>query len=131
VVRDVWCDHVLFDRHVQDRVVGIVDVHAMGMDTPAMDVARLLGSWLPAGTPADEAWWNAAIDAYETVRPLGDHERRLVPMLAATGVIFGLDNWFHWTLDEGRTFPSREGVLSRIAWLVARLPTALRVLSRS
>lgn len=131
VLRDVWSDHVLFDRHAQDRVVGIVDVHAMGMDTPATDVARLLGSWLPVDAPADGAWWNAAIDAYETVRPLGDRERRLVPMLAATGIIFGLDNWLRWTLDEGRTFPSREGVLSRIAWLVARVPTALSVLSRS
>jgi Ser/Thr protein kinase RdoA (MazF antagonist) len=131
VLRDVWSDHVLFDRHEQDHVVGIVDLHAMGMDTPATDVARLLGSWLPAAPPVDEAWWNSALDAYETVRPLGDRERRSVPLLAATGILFGIDNWFHWTLEEGRTFTDPARVLCRIQWLVTHLATAFDVLRLS
>ncbi len=131
VLRDVWCDHVLFDRSTPDHVAGVVDFHAIGIDTPAVDVARLLGSWLRAGQSDNAAWWDSALDAYETVRSLGARERRLVPLLAATGIIFGLDNWFRWTLEEGRTFPDLGRVVSRMNRLVTCLPAALNALSRA
>jgi hypothetical protein len=48
-----------------------------------------------------------------------------VPWLHATGVIFGLDNWFRWTLEERRTFPDAGRVRERIDRLVAALGSAL------
>jgi Ser/Thr protein kinase RdoA (MazF antagonist) len=128
VLRDIWSDHVLFERAAPDRVAGIIDLHAMGIDTPATDLARLLGSWLPIDGGIDAAWWDTAVDAYETVRPLGQRERRLVPWLAATGIVFGLDNWFRWTLGEGRVFPDSGRAASRVHHLVALLPKALAVM---
>jgi Ser/Thr protein kinase RdoA (MazF antagonist) len=123
VLRDVWSDHVLFDEH-GGRVTGIVDYHAAAIDTPATDLARLLGSWSLAAErcerPLLEAWRDA-IDAYEEVRPLASAERRLIPWLHATGVILGLDNWFRWTLEEGRTFPDAPRMHKRITRLVAAL----------
>jgi Ser/Thr protein kinase RdoA (MazF antagonist) len=127
VLRDVWSDHVLF-ADGGDRVSGIIDYHAAGIDSPATDLARLLGSWSLAGEcrePSLVDAWRDALDAYERVRPLASAERRLVPWLHATGVIFGLDNWFRWTLEEQRTFPDAGRVRERIDRLVAALGAAL------
>ncbi len=126
VLRDVWSEHVFFDSDDRDRVAAIIDLHAAGIDTPATDVARLLGSWLPPRVST--SWWATAIEAYANVLPMGPCERRLVPLLAATGIIFGLDNWFRWTLVEGRSFPEHDRVVSRLHRLVSSLPGALNVL---
>jgi len=136
VLRDVWSDHVLFDA--TGRVAGIVDLHAAGVDTPATDLARLLGSWWTSGTldapPAAAADGvtpvSAAIDAYERVRPLDPAERWLIGWLDAAGVVCGLDNWFRWTLEEGRRFADPQAVFARVDLLLARLPRALGVLGR-
>jgi Ser/Thr protein kinase RdoA (MazF antagonist) len=127
VLRDVWSDHVLF-ADGGERVSGIIDYHAAGIDSPATDLARLLGSWSIAGErrePSLIGAWRDALDAYERVRPLAPAERRLVPWLHATGVIFGLDNWFRWTLEERRMFPDAGRVHERIDRLVAALGSAL------
>lgn len=127
VLRDVWSDHVLF-ADGGERVSGIVDYHAAGIDSPATDLARLLGSWSLAGDRRELSLldaWRDSLDAYERVRPLAPAERRLVPWLHATGVIFGLDNWFRWTLEERRTFPDAGRVHERIGRLVAALGAAL------
>ena len=129
VIRDVWSSHLLFDPDEPGRVAGIVDFHAAAIDTPATDLARLLGSWTrdPASPLADA--WRDALDAYEGIRPLVDAERRLVPWLDATGTVFALDNWFRWTLLEGRVFELPVRVVGRIDRLLQLLPTALASLS--
>lgn len=128
VLRDSWHAHVLFDGDRSPRIAGLVDPHAAGIDTPATDLSRLLGSWLPADAD-DPRWWGAAIAAYEEVRPLAAMERRLIPILAASGVVLGLDNWFRWILCEGRRFGGGEAVGRRLDRLVEALPTALAVLA--
>jgi len=130
VLRDPWYAHVLFEQEGSTTIVGLIDPHAAGVDTPATDLARLLGSWLPAG-PHAATWLAAAIAAYEEVRPLPEVERRLVPFLAASGILLGLDNWFRWVLEEGRQFGGGEAVARRLDRLVEALPTALRVLVES
>jgi Ser/Thr protein kinase RdoA (MazF antagonist) len=112
-------------------VAGIVDYHAAGVDTPATDLARLLGSWRGEAVGGLVAGWPAALAAYEAVRPLTVAERSLVPWLHATGVVFGLDNWFRWTIEEGRQFAGVHAVLDRIERLSARLPAALEWLGTS
>jgi Ser/Thr protein kinase RdoA (MazF antagonist) len=131
VIRDVWSDHVLYALDRPATVAGIVDYHAAGVDTPATDLARLLGSWRGEAVGGLVAGWPAALAAYEAVRPLTVAERSLVPWLHATGVVFGLDNWFRWTIEEGRQFAGVHAVLDRIERLSARLPAALEWLGTS
>lgn len=128
VLRDVWSDHVLFQD--DGRLAGFIDFHAAGRDTPATDLARLLGSWDAAPAMAAvplAARWRHALDAYEAERPLAPQERQLVPWLHATGVICGLDNWFRWLITEQREFADSSSVQARIARLVRQLPDALGV----
>jgi Ser/Thr protein kinase RdoA (MazF antagonist) len=126
VLRDLWSDHVLFAE--DGRLAGFVDFHAAGCDTPATDLARLLGSWdASAGcgreTLADR--WRGSLEAYETVRPLSPRERGLIPWLHATGVICGLDNWFRWLITDRREFDDMKRVLARLDRLLDALPDAL------
>jgi Ser/Thr protein kinase RdoA (MazF antagonist) len=128
VIRDVWYDHVLFAEQTSDAVTAIIDLHAAGIDTPATDLARLVGSWAaPAGRERMSLVdrWPEAIAAYDRVRPLSAVEARIVPVLHATGVVFGIDNWFRWTLEEHREFPDDRRMLDRIDRLLQELPAAI------
>lgn len=132
VLRDVWRDHVLFTA--DGRVSGFVDYHALARDTPAADLARLLGDW--DGACEDDSLtfdgrWQTALAAYESVRLLSPRERLLIPWLHATGVICGLDNWFRWLLVERRSFHDMARVLERIDRLIRQLPRALDELKRA
>lgn len=124
VIRDVWSDHVRFDPTHPARVSGIVDYHAAGTDTPATDLARLLGSWDAPQPSPDAARWSVAVQAYADAGgddvPLG-----LLRFLHASGVVCGLDNWFRWTLEEGRRFDDRQRVLDRVDRLLDQLPACL------
>jgi Ser/Thr protein kinase RdoA (MazF antagonist) len=128
VLRDVWCDHVLFADERSDSVTAIVDLHAAGIDTPATDLTRLMGSWAaPAGGERLSILdrWPTAVAAYDRVRRLPHAEADLIPFLHATGVVCGLDNWFRWTLDEQREFPDARRMLARIDRLLQELPAAI------
>jgi len=128
VLRDVWCDHVLFAERHGDAVTAIIDLHAAGIDTPATDLARLVGSWdAPAGGERLSLGerWPDAFAAYGAVRPLSPVESTLVPVLHATGILFGLDNWFHWTMEEHREFSEPQRMLERIDRLLTELPAAI------
>jgi Ser/Thr protein kinase RdoA (MazF antagonist) len=127
VLRDVWCDHVLFADRAHDAVTAIIDLHAAGIDTPATDLARLAGSWDPL--PKDDRRplierWHEAVAAYHRVRPLSREEAALIPLLDATGVVFGIDNWFRWTCEQRREFPDTQKMLDRLDRLLAALPGA-------
>ena len=128
VLRDIWCDHVLFDDERSDSVTAIIDLHAAGIDTPATDLARLVGSWSASAENGPRSLldrWPEAIAAYDRVRPLSREEAGLIPCLHGTGVLFGLDNWFRWTLEEHREFSDSDRVLARIDSLLEALPGGL------
>lgn len=131
VVRDLWAAHVLFAADEPGRVTGIVDFHAATTDTPATDVARLLGSWLSEAAVRPE-WWSERLSAYRP--PVGSPPARglrdLVMFLAASGIVFGLDNWFRWVLEEGRRFDDATAVTGRVDRLLGTLPAALEILGR-
>lgn len=130
VLRDMWSGHVLFTDAGSTRIAGIVDYHAAAVDTPATDVARLLGSWRRVAPLPPDIAWPEALAAYEAVRPLPPAERRLVPWLDATGTILGLDNWFRWVLEEDRRFAGAARVLERIDRLIMHLPAAIDRVAR-
>ncbi|MFZ4734138.1 MAG: hypothetical protein ACOYK7_16500, partial [Pirellulales bacterium] len=71
------------------------------------------------------AEWGAATERYQATRLLSQKELGLIPWLAATGVVFGLDQWFRWILVEGRRFADAEEVVRRTDRLVERVGPAL------
>lgn len=121
VLRDVWSDHLLFDA---SRLVGVIDWHAAGIDTPATDIARILGSW-----PDDPGITGAVIEGYAAVSPLDPAWPVLIPFLQASGIVLGLDNWFRWTMEEGLRFADMSMVEHRIDELLATLPAAIDMLA--
>jgi len=125
VVRDLWSDHVLFEPAGSTRVAGIVDFHAAGVDTPATDIARLLGSWRSTGSASLVERWREPLASYERMRPLTAEERWLIDWLHASAVVCGLDNWFRWLVEENRQFPDGNRVAARVSRLLDDLPAAV------
>lgn len=127
VLRDVWQAHVLFEG---DCVSGLIDFHAAGLDTPATDLARLLGSWTPpVGAPTGDgltAVWREVLAAYESVRPLSPSERALIDLLHVAGTVGSLEHWFTWVLEEQREFQSPTAVIGRVRFLQENLDFALQ-----
>jgi Ser/Thr protein kinase RdoA (MazF antagonist) len=110
---DVWHDHVLFTG---DRVTGLIDYGAAKVDHVAVDLARLLRSFVP-GEPERVA---VALQAYRAIRPLPRPE--LVDVLDRTGVVVAVTNWLRWLYHDGRVYPDRAAVAGRIGELVRRFP---------
>jgi homoserine kinase type II len=118
-IRDIWHDHVLFEG---DNVTGLVDFGAMQVETPAGDVARLLGSLVGD----DEVGWRDGLAAYNAVRPLSDHEVAAASALDRSGTLLAGCNWIRWIYVDGRQFEDREQVLKRFRRILARLRTQMR-----
>lgn len=113
-IRDIWHDHVLF---FGDEVSGLVDFGAMQPDSVAADVARLLGSL--AGD--DRRAWQTGLAAYETVRPLSEPERALIPVFDQANTVLSGLNWLQWIYLDGRQFDNRQAVLERLDGNLPRL----------
>lgn len=131
VLRDVWAEHVLFATDEPERLTGLIDLQAAGCDSPTTDLARLLGSWA-SPWPGDGRWiaqWEPALAAYARVRGLATGERQALPLLHASAVVLGLDNWFRWVLVERRGFAAA-AALDRVDRLLRLLPQALDELLR-
>jgi homoserine kinase type II len=117
VIRDVWHDHVLFEG---DDVSAIIDFGAMAIDTPAVDIARLLGSLIDG----DASAWSEGLATYSELRPLSLAERALLVTLDRTGIFAGGLVWLRWHYLEQRIFENRSGVLARVDHFLHRLETA-------
>lgn len=124
VLRDVWRAHVLFEG---PRLTGLIDFHAAGIDSPAADLSRLLGSWEAGSRRGSRLGgiWEAEIGRYVQVCPLRADEIILVDLLHVGGVVGALENWFVWVIDEGREFASPLAVEDRIDFLLKNLDSAL------
>jgi homoserine kinase type II len=113
-LRDIWHDHVLFTG---DTVTGIVDFGAIDIDSPACDIARLLGSL--AGD--DRSSWQMGLAAYSAVRQLSAEELRAVKALDLSGTLLAGCNWIRWIYVEGRRFEDPAQVIRRFREIVARI----------
>ena len=100
-LRDVWHDHVLFEG---DVVTGLIDPSAARSETPATDLARLLGSLLGD----DDERWEVAVMAYRAMRPLSDREATLARVIDQSTVLLSGLTW----LERLRQIASR---LDRLA----------------
>ena len=136
VLRDVWSDHILFGGGGNAAAVsGVIDYHAAGIDTPATDIARLLGSWHLGGAQWQRPGagrlverWGEALAAYQEIGRLVPEEIASISFFHATAVVFGLDHWFRWTLLDGASFQAPEAVVARIDHLLQLASEALEAI---
>lgn len=113
-LRDVWHDHVLF---VGDHVTGLIDPSAARSETPATDLARLLGSLLGD----DRERWEFAIAAYRSVRPLSDREAALAQVLDQSTVLLSGMTWLERLFVERLNYSNPSRVLERLRQIGLRL----------
>jgi homoserine kinase type II len=112
-IRDIWHDHVLFTNNL---VTGIVDFGAVDIDTPACDVARLLGSLVDD----DPGGWQTGLAAYSKHRPPSADESAAVRALDASGTLLAGCNWIRWIYIEGREFENPKQVVERFRRILSR-----------
>ena len=132
-LKDCWWNHLLFsDSH--DCITGIIDIDAAGWDDPAVDLARLLGSW----QLENQKWqanlvdlWPEAFEKYRSIVEPGPNFSFRVQILHDTSIICGMDRWFRWIFTENRLFPNMKLVLRRITHLLQAAPAAIRRLAHS
>ncbi|MCI0379161.1 MAG: phosphotransferase [Gemmataceae bacterium] len=111
---DVWHDHVLFSG---DEVTGIIDYGNVAIDSPAADLARLLGSLVED----DDDRWRTGIEAYAAVRSISDREILLARALDRSGAILAAATWLKWLYWEQRPVAKRSAVADRLERIVRRL----------
>lgn len=113
-LRDVWHDHVLFEG---DTVTGLIDPSAAKSETPATDLARLLGSLL-----GDEyERWELAIAAYRSVRPLSDREAALARVIDQSTVLLSGLTWLERLFVHRQSYSNPPRVLDRLKQIASRL----------
>jgi Ser/Thr protein kinase RdoA (MazF antagonist) len=112
-LRDIWHENVLFE---QDQVTAILDFGAVRVESPAADIARLLGSMAQ-----DDTQWQHGLKAYEQTRRLTDAERSLAATYRRSGTLLAPLNWLKWIVVEGRQFDDRPAVLRRVDELLTHL----------
>ncbi len=105
-LRDARAEHLLFDDG--GRVTGLVDFGAMGIDSIAADVARLLGEWLE---PGDHERRALALDAYARVRRLELDELRLIEAFESANALLNGARWAGWLVDPDRPKFDREDAI--------------------
>jgi homoserine kinase type II len=100
-----------------DVVTGVIDFDALGIDSIATDLARLIGS-LVEDNPGG---WQTALEAYDALRPIHDREQRLIQVLDHCNVVISGLQWLHWIFLEQRTFENWKGVHGRLTDIHRRL----------
>lgn len=113
-LRDVWHDHVLFEG---DTVTGLIDPSAARSETPATDLARLLGSLLGD----DNERWEVAISAYRSVRPLSDREATLARVIDQSTVLLSGLTWLERLFVHRQIYSNPPRVLDRLRQIASRL----------
>ena len=96
-LRDARPEHFLFDG---DRLSGLVDFGAMGVDCVAGDLARMIGEWLDG----DLAARSEALASYESVRRLEPSERSLIGVFQSATALLKGERWVRWHFIEDRRF---------------------------
>jgi Ser/Thr protein kinase RdoA (MazF antagonist) len=102
-LRDARPEHFLFDG---DRLTGLVDFGAMGVDSTASDLARLLSDWVGN----DRLATAAALDTYTAIRPLAGPEIERIETFAESAAWLGPARWARWHFLEERRFNDPEAV---------------------
>ena len=123
-LRDARPEHFLFE---DDRLSGLVDFGAMGVESVAADLARLIGEWLDG----DRAARREALASYERVRPLDPDEARLIEVFEATTALLIGERWARWHYVENRHFDDPQAVSKGLDRGLMRVQRLVRELSGS
>ncbi len=107
-LRDARPEHFLFEG---DRVSGLVNFGAMGVDCVAGDLARLMGEWLDGDISARAE----ALTAYGQIRPLDVAEASLIEAFASSSALLIGEHWIRWHYIDGRQFDDPLAVTQGIA----------------
>jgi thiamine kinase-like enzyme len=113
-LRDVWHDHVLFEG---EPVTGLIDPSAAKTETPATDLARLLGSLI--GDDNDR--WEFALSAYRAVRPLSDREAQVARVIDRSTILLSGLTWLERLFVHKQDYASPARILTRLRQIVGRL----------
>ncbi|MFI5460844.1 MAG: phosphotransferase enzyme family protein [Isosphaerales bacterium] len=113
-LRDARPEHFLFDG---DRLSGLVDFGAMGVDSVAGDLARLIGEWLEGEKRAR----GEALAAYEGIRPLQPAETDLIGVFESSADLLIGERWLRWHYLENRRFEDSQAVSNGLARGLKRL----------
>ncbi|MEM9586439.1 MAG: phosphotransferase [Planctomycetota bacterium] len=140
VLRDGHRENVLFDG---DQVSGLIDLDALRIDTPAIDVARWVSGFFTGDSPnpgVGLAWdgekdvsgrlnavWNAATAGFASVQPLDERTERTARLLLLCSAWITLANWVVWLGIERRSFGVPQTDLAEridsVRTLVQEIPT--------
>jgi homoserine kinase type II len=96
-LRDARPEHFLFEG---DRVSGLVDFGATGLEAVAADLARLGSEWLGG----DVVLKGEALAAYHAIRPLDPSDLALIPAFEQASDLLIAYHWARWHHLEGRSF---------------------------
>ncbi len=118
-LRDARPEHFLFEG---ECLSGLVNFAAMGIETVAADLARLIGEWLEGDSSARRD----ALAAYEAVRPLDPSESALIEVFERSSALLIGERWARWHYLEHRTFDDPAAVTQGIAKSAARLERLLQ-----
>jgi homoserine kinase type II len=121
-LRDARPEHLLFEGNA---LTGLVDFGAMGIETVAADLARLIGEWFPG----DPQLRDEAMEAYGRIRPLGESEAALLTAFETAADVLVASHWLRWRFLEHRTFEDPLALTRGIARgleRIERLTTRLR-----
>jgi Ser/Thr protein kinase RdoA (MazF antagonist) len=102
-LRDARAEHFLFEG---DRLTGLVDFGAMGVDSTASDLARLLTDWVGN----DREAFAIALDAYAAIRPLESLEIERIETFAESAAWLGPAHWLRWHFLDRRPFDDPDAV---------------------
>jgi Ser/Thr protein kinase RdoA (MazF antagonist) len=113
-LRDARPDHFLFEG---DRLAGLVDFGAMGRDSVAGDLARLLVE----GVGPNRSARMEALAAFDAVLPLSESELRAIEAFQTANALLGAGRWARWHFLEGRTFDDTNAVIRGLTRGLERL----------
>jgi homoserine kinase type II len=113
-VRDLRAEHVLFE---ENRVAGIIDFGAMALDSPAVDLARLLGDY----AHANDEIFRAGLTAYRINRGAFDVPDELIRLLAHSGAVCSILGWLVRLLARRDSVFDVGLIRSRLARLIGRV----------
>jgi homoserine kinase type II len=111
-VRDLRGEHILFSG---ERVTGIVDFGAMAVDSPAGDLARVLGDL----AAENDELFARGLEKYRQERSDFTVSDDFVRRLDRAGVICSLIGWFARLLKKQMTVPDKN-IRIRLTHLLAR-----------